>query len=271
MDGHDFDEFAPDREGVGHLSASGRALAWLVGDRIELWDLDHRRRVAQAKLRIGRLDPAQEFAFSGDDRTIALGFESGRVSVWVHDRARPFDLTPGRGSSIFSLALNPTGSLLAGTDENGIVVWDLASRRRVSRPALAFTSRGDPFVAEHLSFSPDGRLLAAYDASGSVALWDGTGRSLVGELRINDSRRVTGALATLTFSRDSRVLAVSGDRPRKQDASSSGSGRIVLWDVDVESWRRKACALAYRDLNRDEWNQFVGAAWPYEPSCPRRR
>ena len=48
-----------------------------------------------------------------------------------------------------------------------------------------------------------------------------------------------------------------------------GSGQGAVWDVDPESWERRACALANRTLTRQEWEEFLpGRA--YEPACASR-
>jgi hypothetical protein len=44
-------------------------------------------------------------------------------------------------------------------------------------------------------------------------------------------------------------------------------GPITLWDVDPESWKRRACSVAGRNLSRDEWRDFVGDR-PYHATCP---
>ena len=34
-----------------------------------------------------------------------------------------------------------------------------------------------------------------------------------------------------------------------------GNGQGAVWDVDPESWKRRACALANRTLTREEWER----------------
>jgi hypothetical protein len=45
------------------------------------------------------------------------------------------------------------------------------------------------------------------------------------------------------------------------------NGEVALWNVDVEGWPVRACAIANRDLTPDEWKTFVGEALPYHPVC----
>ena len=50
----------------------------------------------------------------------------------------------------------------------------------------------------------------------------------------------------------------------------SNPAGLVVWNTDVESWRRHACALVCRNLSEQEWNLYVGPDKPYEPACPGR-
>jgi hypothetical protein len=52
----------------------------------------------------------------------------------------------------------------------------------------------------------------------------------------------------------------------KQLLMTMGDGRGIIWDVDPESWKRRACAIANRTLTRAEWDEFMPAQ-PYEPAC----
>ena len=60
--------------------------------------------------------------------------------------------------------------------------------------------------------SPDGRLLAIGDAAGTVAVYDASSRRQLGEYQLGD-RTGGGTVLTLTFSPDSRTLAVTGHEP----------------------------------------------------------
>ena len=55
---------------------------------------------------------------------------------------------------------------------------------------------------------------------------------------------------------------------------SIGDTTIILWDMDITSWLRKACAVANRNLTRREWAQYVGKMYGIRRSvqsyrCPR--
>jgi len=45
-----------------------------------------------------------------------------------------------------------------------------------------------------------------------------------------------------------------------------GNGQGAVWDIDPESWKQRACALANRTLTPAEWAEFLPGRF-YEPAC----
>jgi WD40 repeat protein len=66
-----------------------------------------------------------------------------------------------------------------------------------------------------VTFSPNGRILAAASADGTVQLWDGHSHNLLGQLNAH-----AGAISSVAFSPDGRILA-----------TADIDGTVVLWDV----------------------------------------
>jgi hypothetical protein len=66
---------------------------------------------------------------------------------------------------------------------------------------------------------------------------------------------VGGREALIDLSSDGRRLLMT-----------NGDGTGAVWDIDPESWARRACALANRTLTREEWKEFLPGR-PYEPAC----
>ena len=136
-----------------------------------------------------------------------------------------------------------------------------ARHRRARRPVRAPLGRRDGKAvreleqnvggAHTLEFSPDGRILAV----------SGT------ESRLRRSSDVATGAQSARGSRpaaDSAMVDVSPDGRRLLQTHGNGEGAV--WDIDPESWARRACTLANRTLTREEWEEFLPGR-PYEPAC----
>lgn len=94
-------------------------------------------------------------------------------------------------------------------------------------------------------------MMAAADAGGSVNLWDVDERVRIGPPLVGHPNSVL----SLSFSPDGQALA-----------SGRLDGKILLWDVAVDSWRSHACQLASRNLTEEEWRHYLGSE-PYHSTC----
>jgi len=177
----------------------------------------------------------------------------------------------------------------------GVVLWDVAARKRLVDDPLPVTEGGVNCV----SFSPDGKTIAAgYGVAGGVVLWDVAARQRHAPLPVKE-----GYVTGVAFSPDSKTIAAGygggggvvvwdvATRKRLADdpltvkkgyvtgvafspdgktiAAGHGAvgGGVVLWDIDLESWQRIAGQIANRNFTRDEWRQFFPDE-PYRATFP---
>ncbi len=142
-----------------------------------------------------------------------------------------------------------------------------------------------------VTFSPDGRTLAAATNNGSVRLLD------VEDLRVLGSSQHAMAVTHLEFSPDSRFLVTSGKdgaalmtetqtgrdiarfdhgepiteahfSPDGQSLLTVSDDKVKLWPADPEWPFQQLCARAGRNLSREEWRTFIGESEPWRPTCP---
>jgi WD40 repeat protein/tRNA A-37 threonylcarbamoyl transferase component Bud32 len=270
------------------FTSDGRTLAAVTGNgQASIWDVESRSLrhggIQAYGLQVG-------VAFSKDGTTLATTSSTG-IGLW----------DPATGESIGKIpAYLPFGGVPAFSDGTLLAVasggggapraevWDVAKRSRVA--AMEGGPEGD---ALSVALTPDGERLALGGYGKVVRLWDVRTRKLI---HVLDTGR--GGATSLEFSADGSILAVSGfgepaaslwdvatgtrigpsltagRRTAMVDLSSDGrqllltlaNGEGAVFDVDPESWARRACALANRALTREEWVRFLPGR-PYAPAC----
>ncbi len=265
------------------FSPDGKTLAAVTQTTLTLWDVGSRSRLHEP-LYAGNPSWVLAVGFSPDGTTLATASSDLGLRFWDVTTGDSLD-APGFGESASDIAFSTDGAMIAsGSDQGAAEVWDAATRTSIA------TFDGTP--ADSVALSPDGHFLAVGGAGRVVRVWEVRTRKLLREL----DQGGNGAF-TLEFSPDGRTLAISGfepaaslwdvasgaqigpsltagDRRTMIDLSADGrqllevhgNGKGAVWDVDPESWKRRACDLANRTLTRDEWEEFLPGR-PYEPAC----
>ena len=160
------------------------------------------------------------------DRSLLLAVEAiraestfeARDSLFkaVHDRPGLTSLLHMEESYPGKVAFSPDGKTLAAEYYDGVVLWDVTTRKRLE-DKLPVEEGGVGGVA----FSPDGKTLAAgYGHSrggGGVVLWDVATRKRLAEDRLPVEQGIVGSVV---FSPDGKTLA-----------AGYVDGGVVLWDV----------------------------------------
>ena len=148
---------------------------------------------------------------------VATGGADGSVRLWT---ARGQRLVPVRrlpvaeGSTVRTVAFSPDGrTVAAGSTDQAVRVWQVASGERLSPPLEGFTS-----WVNGLAFAPDGATLAAAASGGLVQTWDTrtweTTRSMPGPANFTSVTYLPEGEGLLTGALDgvARVVPLSAPR-----------------------------------------------------------
>ncbi|MEM9004328.1 MAG: TIR domain-containing protein [Cyanobacteria bacterium P01_F01_bin.86] len=192
---------------------------------IRLWDLN------------GSIQPLPhtnqvfDVAFRPDGKVLASsGYHT--IRLWRRNGTQQFHISFGEESAVLALDYSPNGEFLAAMDQVGTIkIW--RPNVRTDEPILTIESTQEaedkPYQeTQDLSFSPDGRWLAATRGNGTVTLWQVTA-----EGQLNDGFSVEKHPTPVTgvsFSADGRFLATSTQRsPVRHDNLKEGA--IFLWEL----------------------------------------
>lgn len=160
--------------------------------------------------------------YGQDDRIIAAG--TGPKGLWLWDSAHPDHRVhiarpgPENGNDWpdYTMALSPDGHTLAavGTDDSTAWLWSTTDLAHVVK--LRYAVNGDP-----LTFSLDGRTLAAGNSDGDVWLFSTSGTGKPIKLGHPPSALPYDAVSSVAFSPAGHIIA----------AASQDQGETWLWNI----------------------------------------
>ena len=139
---------------------------------VQIWDA--RTGKAEGTL-TGHTGEVSDIAFSPDGKRIATGGADGQAKIWDRQTARCLITLKGHSGDVSSVAFSRDGKCLITCGDKAVKVWDATAEQMdltLSKPALTAGFGGV------VSFSPDGRRIAAVTKTGGT-VWDAaTGKAL---------------------------------------------------------------------------------------------
>lgn len=187
-------------------------------------------------------------AFAPDGKTLAVARDNATVVLHEAQGGAPQRTLHPAGEGWMTVSYAPNGTVATGTWAGIVQLWNPETGSEIGRPTLVATA---PVAS--ISFSPSGDEFATAGGSdGLVKLWVTETRQQFGATFPGDPGQWGAALHTPDGS---KLVVVYED----------GTG--FIWPVSLRAWQDHACAVAGRNLTREEWSRFVGDR-DYSTVCP---
>jgi uncharacterized delta-60 repeat protein len=147
-------------------------------------------------------------------------------------------------AGVSSVAFSPDGQhVVSGSGDAIVHVWEAATGKEVARLAHDASVKS-------VAFSLDGKYIVSGSMDKTARVWDvATGREMA---RIMHDDVVN----SVAFSPDGKYVVLGGD---------DNNARVWMWQA--QDLIIRACESLPRNLTRDEWQQFIGDALPYQAVC----
>jgi len=227
----------------GLLSAATTADTMALGradGQIEIWDISGDLSALENPtfILLEGTSPIEALAFDPAGRLLAAGNRDGSGTIWdIESGTQLGDALQGHQDGINTVAFSPDGQILAtGSRDQAVILWDVATQAMIQEPLIGHSGWVNTVV-----FSPDGQLLASASRDRTIILWD------VGEMRQLGAPFMlhTAPVEQVAFSPDGLTLL-----------SGSLDTTVRLLDVNPDAWQSRACAIAKRELNPSERQQY---------------
>jgi DNA-binding SARP family transcriptional activator/WD40 repeat protein len=186
-------------------------------------------------------------SFSPNGRLLAVSLLHGGVLVLDPTTGQLRRKLSDPGDDTISLAFAPGGTLATGTLAGTVYLWNPKTGARLGAPLVAALA---PVTS--IAFDPSGQRFATTGyQDGTVKLWSTATLQQEGPALATDQ----GATSTSAFDPVGSGLIATDD-----------AGDTLTWPTSLGAWEQHACAVAARNLTREEWARFVPEL-PYATVC----
>jgi WD40 repeat protein len=144
------------------------------------------------------------------------------------------------------------GEHLLGVGGPGLSRWDVSTGERT----VPFT---ELTAGQWMDLAEDGTLLVTASQSSQARLWDLEAASPLGAALPDPG------LGWVAGGQFQPFPALSSDG---QYLAMTGANGTVLWSLDPQLWRDRACQIAGRNMTQNEWINVMGRS-PYRATCAR--
>jgi WD40 repeat protein len=188
--------FSPDDQLIAAANYSNQT--------VDVWRVSSKQLVRQ----IPQGTKVYAVDFSPDGQTIATVGEDGKVKIWkILDGSFITAFSHSPDQALFDVAFGPDGTVASAGADKQVKIWRISDGKLMTR----FLS-GDSIYG--ISFSPDGRLIAAGSRDKTIKVWQIEDRQLIASLPNADP------VNRISFS------------PTNSDILASAGGNLVrLWSI----------------------------------------
>ena len=172
----------------------------------------------------GHEDAVLSVVSRNDGSLIITGAEDGTIIFW-NNSFLPLKSPKKQTGGILSLALSANGRTLASTSRDGAIsLWQVNEAGTPSNPVRLNADATTSDVYSAASFSPDGKMLAVADSTGTITIWDLVKRDRITSKEHLHKDNVYRAI----FSPTGDLIASCGS-DNKIELWKLKSRKLVLW------------------------------------------
>lgn len=191
-----------------------------------------------------------EVAFSADGAWLAATGSDNSVYLWDVEGSAEGPELSGHTSTPVSISFSPDGTIVTGSSDRTIRLWDSATGTETANISLI----GDAQIGRitQVVFSSDGSVFASGDSDGNMVLWNANDQSVIAQMAAGES------INDLVFSADgSQLVSVSGEQTVHLWNAADGSEIAVsvghTAGTDAVTFSPDSSTLVFSDDDENLW------------------